>query len=293
MSAPARTTDASTVFAWIEAAKQALLQSGAFFGHGTDNADDEAAWLVAGALGLPLGGELEDAPVDEHSAARLELLLRQRCQEKMPTAYLLGEAWFAGVPFTVDNRVLIPRSPMAEPIAERFLPWLQQPPQHILDIGTGSGCIAIALAKAFPEARVDATDTGCLELALQNVARHGLEPRVNVIHSDLYHDLGDKRYDLIVANPPYVPTAQIPTLPAEYLHEPKAALDGGEDGLDLVRPIVSEAGKRLSSNGWLVVETGHDSQERVAAAFPRLSPIWLELQNGGDGVWLLPASELQ
>lgn len=293
MSAPAITTDAGTVFAWIEAARQALLQSGAFFGHGTDNADDEAAWLVAGALGLPLDGELEDAPVDDSAAARLELLLRQRCQEKTPTAYLLGEAWFSGIPFAVDNRALVPRSPMAEPIADRFLPWLRQPPRHILDIGTGSGCIAVALARAFPEAAVDATDTACLELARRNVSRHKLETRINVIHSDLYHDLSDKRYDLIVANPPYVPTAQIQALPAEYLHEPKAALDGGEDGLDLVRPIVSGAGKRLSDDGWLAVETGHDSQERVAAAFPRLSPIWLELRNGGDGIWLLPASELR
>ncbi len=282
----------NTVFAWIEIAKRRLLDSGAFFGHGTDNAADEAAWLVAGALGLPVDGQIEDGEVDASSTARLESLLRQRCESKIPTAYLLGEAWFAGKQFKVDNSVLIPRSPIAEPIADNFTPWLLGQPKRILDIGVGCGCIAVALAAAFADALVDAVDICDLQLAQQNISRHGLDGRINLIQSDLYNALGDQSYDLIVTNPPYVPTAEMAKLPEEYMNEPRQALHGGADGLEVVRDIVSGAAGRLTNDGWLVVETGHDSQVRVAAAFPKLAPVWLDLQNGGDGVWMLPASGL-
>ena len=250
MYSSARNVTADTVFSWIDIARQQLVASGACFGHGTDNAADEAAWLVAGGLGMAVDGDIEDAAVDAAASARLETLLHQRCQQKIPTAYLLKEAWFANMPFTVDSSVLIPRSPVAELIGQSFLPWLQQQPRHILDVGTGSGCIAIALARAFPEALVDAVDNGSMELAARNVARHEIDDRVKLVHSDIYSSLGNRRYDLIVANPPYVPTAQIATLPAEYGHEPRAALDGGEDGLDTGAPH-SVRSRGTSKSWWL------------------------------------------
>lgn len=265
-----------------------------FFGHGTDNAWDEARQLVLGALHLPW--EMADAYLDcnleDEEREYLMHLLRRRIEERVPTAYLLGEAWFCGLPFVIDERVLVPRSPIAELIERRFEPWLAADPARILDLCTGSGCIGIACAHAFPEAEVVLGDLSfdALEVANINVERHELSERVYTVQGDGFSGLPGQRFDLIVSNPPYVDAEDFADMPAEYHHEPELGLACGDDGLDLVRRMLAEAGDHLTERGSLVVEVGN-SQVHVAELYPEVDFTWLEFDHGGHGVFLLSAQQ--
>lgn len=267
------------------------------YGHGTDNAYDEAVYLVLRSLGLEFDvpDEILNQTLDEKTAMKVMALANDRITLRKPVAYLINEAWFAGLPFYVDERVLIPRSPIAELIEERFSPWIEEDRvKRILDIGTGSGCIAIACALAFPGAVVDAVDISldAEEVARVNVEKLGAGGRVNVLHSDLYQNLKGRRYDIIIANPPYVSTGEYMALPEEYRHEPVIGLEAGADGLDVIRRILMETKPHLNDHGILIVEAGN-SQDAVARVFPDLPFIWLEFERGGEGVFLLTADSLR
>jgi ribosomal protein L3 glutamine methyltransferase len=268
-----------------------LARAGLVYGHGTDNPVDEAAALVFHAAGL----RHEEAPaayetiLDREARRRLRELVRRRIEERIPSAYLTGVTWFAGHEIRVDPRVLVPRSPIAELIEARFAPFIEAARvRRILDIGTGSGCIAIACAHAFPEASVDAADVSrdALAVADDNIRRHGLLGRVRAIESDIYGGLEPGRYDIIVSNPPYVPSAEAAALPPEYGHEPAIGLASGADGMDAVRRILAGVEERLAPGGILVVEVG-DTDEAVARTFADLPLVWLEFEHGGGGVFLL------
>ncbi len=269
-----------------------------YFGHGTDNALDEAATLVLHALHLPpdLPETYFAAVLTPQECATVQALIEQRIATRQPAAYLTRRAWFMGLPFEVDQRVLVPRSPIAELIERQFQPWLADPEAvtAILDLCTGSGCIGIACAYAFPEAHVDLVDISpeALEVASLNVAEHGLYERVQVIASDVFTALPGRRYPLIISNPPYVDAAEYASLPAEYRHEPALGLQAGTDGLEIVRQILDQAGDYLTEDGWLVVEVG-SSQAALLAAYPDLPFIWPEFERGGEGVFLLPAAALR
>jgi len=285
-----------TVRALIARGARRLQRAGVFFGHGTDNAWDDSAALVLHALDLPHSGEraIYTRRVAGRAAERVEQLFRRRIEERIPAVYLTGETWFAGLPFHVDRRVLIPRSPLAELIERRFAPWIDAARvRRILDVGTGSGCIAIAAAKALPRARVDALDISAeaLEVAAINVRRHRIGRRVRLVRSDHFSALTNERYDIIVANPPYVGRREMSGLPPEYRHEPPLALAAGRAGLDSVRVILREARAHLRPGGLLIVEVGN-TETAVRRAFKRLPFLWLEFERGGGGVFLLTAEQL-
>lgn len=275
---------------------QRLEDAGLVFGHGTENAHDEAAWLVIHALGFSPAEPLPEpsAPVQAADIARVEDLLQRRIQTRKPLAYLLNSAWFAGLEFYVDERVIVPRSPIAELIAREFSPWLTGPPRRILDLCTGSGCIAIACARQFDDAHVDATDISAdaLDVAGVNRRKHGLEDRVTLIQADVFEGLPHRNYDIIVSNPPYVDAGAMADLPAEYRNEPALALAAGEDGTTIVRRILAGAPEYLSPEGILVCEVG-DSEEALTAAFPAIPFVWLDFEFGGHGVFLLAAEDLR
>ncbi len=286
-----------TLGAVVDRVEQRLRAAPLAYGHGADNPRDEAAWLVLAALGLsPVDPEVDPArPVSPGERAAVERLLRRRIEQRRPLAYLTGRAWFAGLEFAVDPRALVPRSPLAEPIAERFRPWLaERPIERILDIGTGCGCIAVACALAFPEARVDATDvdTAALELARRNIARHRLADRIALHLADVYDGLPPgRRYDLIVSNPPYVDAAAMAALPAEYRCEPASALAAGADGLAVIERILAGARERLTADGLLVVEVGRGAAA-LERRFPRTAFVWLSFEAADVDVFVLPATEL-
>ncbi len=268
-----------------------------WYGHGTDNPFDEAAWLVFAGLEL----SHDAAPgvyantVDDAAAAEILQLAQRRIEERVPLAYLIRQAFFAGHEFYVDERVLVPRSPIAELINARFSPWLDADSvEAAVDLGTGSGCIAIAIAHAFPHASVDAVDISqdALQVAVINIERHGLQHRVTPVQSDFFAALGGKKYDLIVSNPPYVDQPDLESMPGEYHHEPKLGLAAGDDGLESVHKILQDASRFLTDSGILVCEVGN-SQAALEKAYPEVAFVWLEFSEGGAGVFLLTKDDLQ
>jgi ribosomal protein L3 glutamine methyltransferase len=271
-----------------------------FYGHGTDNASDEAAALVFHALNLShdVGALAYSKRVTATARQRAEALITRRIEERIPAVYLTRETWFAGLPFHVDPRVLIPRSALAELIERQFTPWIDPTRvTRVLDVGTGSGCIAIASAIAFPRAKVDAVDISkdALGVARINVRKHRLGRRVRLVESDHFSGLSDismPTYDIIVSNPPYVGAREMRTLPPEYRHEPRIALAAGDTGLDSVRVLLREAGRFLRPNGILVVEVGN-TETAVRRAFRDLPFVWLDFERGGGGVFLLTAEQLR
>ena len=241
------------------------------YGHGTDNARDEAAFLVLRGLGLPFDAD----PGRAADPAKVEALVARRIEQRIPAAYLLHEAWLAGQRFYVDRRVIVPRSHIAELLAEGLKPWLKRSPRRVLDLCTGSGCLAVLAARAFPGAEVHASDLSpaALAVARRNVGQHGLRKRIRLIRSDLFTGLGAGRYDLIVSNPPYVSSSAMRRLPAEYRYEPGLALAAGKDGLEILRRLLADAPAHLSQAGLLVCEVG-DGRSNVERAFPATPFLW-------------------
>lgn len=281
----------------IEQVAERLEKAGLSFGHGTDNPHDEAAWLVLFAAGAPLDGSFQDwsRALDPEQQTAAEHWVEARCKTRLPLAYLLGTAWFAGLEFEVDENVLVPRSPIAELIRDQFRPWVQPEQVHrVLDLCTGSGCIAIATALSLPDARVDAADisTAALTVAARNRKRHGVVDRVGLIRSDLFRSIPEYRYDLIVSNPPYVPAGSLAGLPAEYRAEPGLGLVSGSDGLDAVLSILLDAPGFLEAQGVLVCEVG-ESEDRLAESLPGVPFTWLEFEHGGSGVFVLSRSQME
>jgi ribosomal protein L3 glutamine methyltransferase len=268
-----------------------------FFGHGSDNAYDEAAYLLLYTLKLPLDrlDPFLDARLTEQEIATLLALIERRATDRVPVAYLTNEALLGHYHFYVDERVIVPRSFIAELIPEQFQPWIADPDavMNVLELCTGSGCLSVMLADAFPNAQVDAVDlsTDALEVAKKNVANYELQDRIALHHSDLYDQLPKKKYDLIVTNPPYVNSASMARLPAEYRAEPQMALAGGDDGMDLVRKIVAGAKDRLTPEGVLVVEIGNEFAF-AEAAFADKELTWLSTSAGDEAVFLLTADQL-
>ncbi len=288
---------AATVGAAIDRCAAALARARVYFGHGTDNARDEAAELVFFAARLPhaLGARAYARELSDAARRRIAALLSARTARHVPLAYLTKRAFFAGLELYVDERVLVPRSPIAELVLTRFAPWIEAPRvRRILDVGTGSGAIALACARAFPRARVDALDISrdALRVCRRNVRKLRLKSRVSLIESDHFAQVGRRRYDIIVSNPPYVGEREMRRLPREYRHEPRLGLASGADGLDSVRAILRTAGRHLRQDGILVCEVGN-SEARLLRAFPRTQFIWPQIAMGGGGVFLLRAQELE
>ncbi len=269
-----------------------------FFGHGTDNAWDEAAYLLLHTLHLPvdqLEPYMEARLTHTERDAALKIILR-RISERLPAAYLTHEAWLGEFRFYVDERVIVPRSHIAELLREQFTPWVNDPwaVGRVLDLCTGSGCLAILAANAFPEATVDAIDISpdALAVAQTNVNDYGLDERIRLIQSDAFASIPEERYDVIISNPPYVNAESMACLPEEYRREPQLALASGEDGLDFVRILLKQAAQHLNPDGILVVEIGHNKDE-LERAFPKLSFVWLDTSAGDRFVFMLRGKDLQ
>ena len=280
----------------IDRVARVLESARVHFGHGTDNARDEAAELVffAAGFGHALGAGAYPRRLTARRAARIDELLRRRVAERIPLPYLTHRAYFAGLELYVDERVLVPRSPIAELVLQRFEPWVDaRRVRRILDVGTGSGAIALACAMAFPKGRVDAVDVSApaLAVARRNLRRLNLQKRVRMLHSDYFDAVQGCRYDIIVSNPPYVGRAEMRSLPPEYRHEPRLGLASGADGLDSVRAIFAAARRHLNRDGILVVEVGN-TEDTLLRTFPSLPFVWPEIAMGGGGVFLLQARDL-
>ena len=268
-----------------------------FYGHGNDDAFNDALQLILHSLNLPVTEFPElfaDARLTHAEKQVIADLLYRRIHDRVPVPYLTHEAWFADLPFYVDERVLIPRSPFAELIHDQFLPWVVDPDEitHVLDLCTGSGCIAIACAEAFSDAQVDAIDisSDALDVANINIDKHHLNDRVHAIQSDLWSALDNQHYDLIVSNPPYVGADEMATLPSEYRHEPQSALEAHDNGLALVEQILSQAAKFLTPDGLLFVEVGN-SDYAVMEKWPDIEFLWLDFEHGGHGIFMLTQAQ--
>ncbi|MEW6120566.1 MAG: 50S ribosomal protein L3 N(5)-glutamine methyltransferase [Pseudomonadota bacterium] len=286
-----------TVRDWLRFAVSRFNEAKLFFGHGSDNAFDEAAYLILHTLHLPLD-RLEpflDASLTHGEADSLLRMIERRIRDRVPAAYLTGEAWLAGHRFVVDERVIVPRSFIAELLGEQLAPWVEDPDavSGVLDLCTGSGCLAILAALAFPNARVDAVDLSkdALAVAAQNVADYGMEERIALVESDLFAALKGRTYDVIVSNPPYVNAESVAALPPEYQAEPALALGSGEDGLDATRQILAATRAHLNPGGVLVVEIGHN-RDALEAAYPALPFTWLDTVGGDQFVFLLRREDL-
>ncbi|RLA47604.1 MAG: 50S ribosomal protein L3 N(5)-glutamine methyltransferase [Gammaproteobacteria bacterium] len=284
----------NTVRDYIRYGASSFNRAGLYFGHGTDNAWDEATALVLHSLHLSPYSKLEvlDARLTDAEKDAVADIFEQRIGQRVPTPYLIGESWFAGLKFHVDDRVLIPRSPIAELIESEFAPWLYIQPQRILDLCTGSGCIGIACALAFPDAQVLLSDISrdALAVAEKNIAEHEVGERVTTVESDLFAAVSEC-FDFIVANPPYVDADDLSMMPEEYRHEPKLALASGRDGLDFTRRLLREAAEYLSEKGCLCVEVGN-SREHLEEEFPGVPFNWLDFERGGQGVFILYRQDL-
>ncbi len=287
-----------TVRDWLRFAVSRFNEAGLFFGHGSDNAFDEAAYLILHTLHLPLD-RLEpflDASLTHGEAEQIKAVLGRRVKERVPAAYLTHEAWLGEYRFYVDERVIVPRSFIAELLREQLSPWLDDPASihAAADICTGSGCLAILLAHAFPNAVVDAVDLSrnALEVARRNVADYGLQDRIHLIQSDLLKKLKGKTYDLIVTNPPYVNAPSMAELPQEYRHEPELALASGKDGLDHIRRILEDAPRHLNPGGRLVGEIGHN-RDALEAMYPKLPFTWLDTSGRDQFVFLLGREDFE
>lgn len=284
-----------TLIELIERCSARLDQAGVSFGHGTGNAFDEAAWLALWALGLPLDNldDVAEQLVSPEAQDRVDALIGQRIASRKPAAYLTREAWLQGVPFYVDERAIVPRSFIAELLADGSIdPWLSDRTQRVLDLCTGNGSLAVLAAMAYPDVMVDAADisSDALTVARINVDKHGLGDRVRLLESDLLSQI-DGSYDLILCNPPYVNAASMAALPAEYRAEPALALAGGADGMDLVRTLLRDAPARMTDDAVLVLEIGNE-REHFERAFPRLEVVWLETSAGVDQVLLATRAAL-
>lgn len=284
-----------TVGQMLERGQALFDNSGLYFGHGTDNSWDEAVYLLSFALDLSPDADrsLLEKTLSEHQQQQIEDLFARRISERIPAPYLTGRAWFCGLPFNVDERVIIPRSPTAELIMTGFQPWCASEPATVLDLCTGSGCIGIACAYGFEDARVVLSDISpeALEVAASNIELHKLGYRVNAVESDLFANLQGQSFDLIVSNPPYVDAEDFASMPKEYFHEPELALASGDDGLDFTRRLLREAVDHLTEQGVLVVEVGN-SWVALERAFPTVPFLWLEFAEGDGGVFLLTRDQL-
>jgi ribosomal protein L3 glutamine methyltransferase len=290
-------TDLVTLRDWLRYAVTRFGEAGLAFGHGTTNAYDEAAYLLLHVLHLPLD-RLEpflDARLTQSERVRVAEFMERRIDQRVPAAYLTHEAWLGDFRFYVDQRVIIPRSFIAELLPDGLAPYVGEARDvaAILDLCTGSGCLAILLAHGYPHAEIDAVDisSDALAVAQRNVSDYGLADRINLIRSDLFANLPERTYDLIISNPPYVTAVAMANLPPEYRHEPPLALAAGEDGLDAVRAILKDAPRFLEPGGTLVVEVGHN-RAAVELAFPRLPFVWLETEGSAEGVFLLKREEI-
>lgn len=286
----------TTIRDYIRFATSQFNEAKLFFGHGTDNAWDEASALILTALHLPhdINPTILDAHLIQQEKDHLLNLIDLRITKRIPVAYLTHEAWFFGLPFYVDERVLIPRSPIAELISQHFEPWIDSDRvTSILDLCTGSGCIAIACAKTFPEAEVFASDVSldALSVAEINVNRHEVNDQVTLIQSDLFQNIPLRQFDIIVSNPPYVSSNEMQTLPTEYLHEPQLGLHANNNGLEIALRILKSAKTFLKPNGILIVEVGN-SEYYLREQHPEIPFTWLEFENGGGGVFLLTHDQL-
>ena len=286
----------STIRDFLRWAASEFIAAKLYYGHGTDNPWDEAEQLVLHAIHLapPLGDEWLGAKLTRSERERVVANIQRRIVERIPAAYITGQAWFAGLPYVVDERVLVPRSPIAELIEKRFAPWLVNEPQQILDLCTGSGCIGIACAHAFPDADVQLSDISydALAVAEENIVQHGMTERIFSMQSDLFENLLGQRFDLIVSNPPYVDAEDMASLPDEFHAEPELGLSSGDDGLDFTRRLLTEAASYLTENGLLVVEVGN-SWPALEEAYPSLPFTWVEFERGGHGVFVLTAQDLR
>ncbi len=286
-----------TIRDWMRYTVSRFEEAGLFYGHGTQNSYDEAAWLILAALHLP-HDTLEtffDAVITEAERKHLAHLIERRVTKRIPTAYLVREAWLGEYKFYVDERVIVPRSFIAELLRDNLAPWVENPEEVVAaaDICTGSGCLAILLAHAFPNAEVDAVDISddALAVTRRNISDYGLEGYVNPVKSDMLTALNGKQYDVIISNPPYVNSYSMDALPPEYRHEPQLALASGEDGLEHVRTLLSEAASHLHPGGLLIVEIGHNRDD-LEMQYPDLPFTWLEVAAGDGFVFLLTREQL-
>ncbi len=285
-----------TILDYIRWGASRFTAEGLFFGHGTDNALDESAALVLHALNLShdLPPAYLQSRVTTEEKKRILKLFQRRVEERFPAAYLTNKAIFAGLPFYVDENVLVPRSPIAELIENGFQPWIDPDRVvRVLDMCTGSGCIGIACAYSFPQAEIDLVDISpeAIRVAEKNISQHGLQDRVTAIQSDLFSSLDDKTYDIIVSNPPYVSRSEMQELPQEYRNEPALGLEAGDAGLDVVIPILQQASSYLQPDGIMVAEVGL-SADALQERFPQVPFLWLEFERGGEGVFMLTADQL-